>query len=116
MNKLKKLKCFNDIYDVTLNLEKKEKGDLFEFFTYYLFKLDPVRNNNLQNIWLYDDIPIKIIEELNLPSKDKGIDLLVLINFEYYAIQCKFRQNPESMIAWGELGKFLDCHLELMIN
>ena len=98
--------CFIDIYDHTKNLTKKEKGDLFEEFTYHLFKLDPRLNSNLQNIWLYKNIPEKIINELSLPSKDKGIDLLAKINEEYYAIQCKFRQDPDVVIPWGELGTF----------
>lgn len=106
MDKLKTLNKFSDIYAITKDMSRKEKGDLFEKFTYHLFELDPMRNNALQNIWLYEDIPDKIIKKLNLPSKDRGIDLLALINFEYYAIQCKFRQNPEVCIPWGELGTF----------
>ena len=60
---------FSEIYDHTANLTKKEKGDLFEEFTYYLFKLDP--KLNLRKIWLYNNIPEKILEELDLPSKDQ---------------------------------------------
>jgi superfamily II DNA or RNA helicase len=97
---------FEDIYDYTKNLTKKEKGDLFEEFTYYLFKLDPKLNQNLQNIWLYKDVPNKILKELSLPTKDKGIDLLAEINDNYYAIQCKFRQDPCVIVPWAELSTF----------
>ena len=86
---------FVEIYDHTTNLAKKEKSDLFKEFRYHLFKLDPKRNHNLEKIWLYDDIPEKILEELDLPSKDKGIDLLARIDGNYYAIQCKFHQDPD---------------------
>ena len=101
-----KTKYFDDIYVHTKKLSKKEKGDLFEKFTYFLFKLDPRLNNQLENIWLYSDVPPKIIKELNLPTKDKGIDLIAQINGEYYAIQCKFRQDPNVVLNWTELSTF----------
>lgn len=106
MDKLKQLNSFDDIYSITENQTKKEKGDLFELFTYYLFKHDPRLNNNLQNIWLYKDIPKKIIDKLKLPAVDKGIDLLSKINDKYYAIQCKFRQDPNETITWSSLSTF----------
>jgi len=87
-------------------MTKKEKGDLFELFTYYLFKHDPRLNNGLQKIWLFNDIPKNVLKELGLPSTDKGIDLLAVINGKYYAIQCKFRQDPNKIISWGELSTF----------
>jgi len=43
---------------------------------------------------------------LKLPSRDKGIDLLARINNKYYAIQCKFRQDPNEVISWTELSTF----------
>ena len=103
---LEKINNFNDIYLIAEDLEKKEKGDLFELITYYLFKLDPRLNNQLQSIWLYNDIPDKIRNELNLPTRDKGIDLLPKIHDQYYPIQCKFRQNPQIVISWTELSTF----------
>ncbi len=101
-----KINIFNDIYARTKSLTNKQKGDFFEEFTYYLFRLDPRINNGLENIWLYSDVPSKIIKELNLPTKDKGIDLLAKINGDYYAIQCKFRQNPNVILNWTELSTF----------
>lgn len=55
---------------------------------------------------MYANIPDKILSALQLPSKDKGIDLLAKIKGEYYAIQCKFRQNPDVIISWAELSTF----------
>jgi superfamily II DNA or RNA helicase len=102
---LKKLNTFSDIYTITKDMEKNDKGDLFELLTYYMFKLDP-KLNNIQKIWLYKDVPDKVLKYLNLPSTDKGIDLIMAINDEYYAIQCKFRQNPDTMIPWKGLSTF----------
>ena len=68
--------------------------------------MNPRLNLNLEAIWLYSDIPNKIIERLDLPSTDKGIDMLAKINGDYYAIQCNFRQDPDTKISWTELSTF----------
>jgi hypothetical protein len=61
---MNKIKVFNDIYTVAEDLDKKEKGDLFELITFYLFKLDPRLNNILLqgDIWMYYDVPNNILE------------------------------------------------------
>lgn len=97
---------FKDVYAITKKLEKKEKGDYFEKFTKCLFLNCPVFLYGLDKIWLYDDIPEKILEELKYPRKDMGIDLLAIINGEYVAIQCKFSQDPYVVIPWAKLSTF----------
>lgn len=106
INLLKDFIEFNDVYDITEDMTNQEKGYLFELITYYMYKLCPALNANLQFIWLYKDIPANVIKELGLPSKDKGIDLLAMINGDYYAIQCKFRQDADRTIHWNELATF----------
>jgi hypothetical protein len=101
-----KCNTFRDFYHIIKDYSKKEKGDVFENMTYFLFKLCPTLNNDLENIWLYKDIPANIMENLNLPNRDKGIDLLAKIKGEYYAIQCKFRQDIYNKISWRELSTF----------
>lgn len=103
---LLKIKTIDDFYKFSSKLEKKEKGDLFEYLTYYLFKLSPILNHKLKDIWLYKDIPNNIKIKLKLPNKDKGIDLLADIDDEYYAIQCKFRQDYTKIINWNEVATF----------
>ena len=102
----KKCKTFEDIYDIVEDMSKKEKGDLMEIISYYILKFSPELNNDLQEIWLYDDVPTKILKSLNLPSKDKGIDLIVQIDGEYFAVQSKFRQNKDTVIKWDEMATF----------
>jgi predicted helicase len=80
MQTLQKIKRFNDIYEITKSQTKKEKGDLFELFIYHLFKLDPRLNNKLEKIWLYEDVPKKVIDYLKLPNTDKGIYLCIHYN------------------------------------
>jgi superfamily II DNA or RNA helicase len=101
-------KCSNmdDLYNSTENMTPKQKGDLWEFFAYYSIKLSPFLNKGLQEIWLYNDIPKDILKKLNLPKKDKGIDIIYKANNKYYAVQCKFRQNPAIVISWTELSTF----------
>ena len=50
--------------------------------------------------------PQDILTDLNLPTKDKGIDLLAQVDELYYPIQCKFRQDPNQAITWTELSTF----------
>ena len=103
---LNDIDSFDDVYNITSKMSLLEKGNLFEIITYYLFKLSPTLNTKLQNIWLYKDIPTKIIHDLNLPDRDKGIDILLDIDGEYYAVQSKFRQDKNSTVSWGELSTF----------
>jgi len=65
---LEKCVTFDDLYDVTENMDSKDKWDIFELITYYLFKLCPTLNGELEDLWLYKDILTNIIKELKLPN------------------------------------------------
>jgi superfamily II DNA or RNA helicase len=107
-NYINQINSFDDFYTITSNLTSKEKGDLFEDFTKYLFMFHPNYTNITKNIWLYKDFPINLKEKLNIPNKDEGIDLITLSqNGKYYAIQCKFRTDKNTKIKWNELGTFV---------
>jgi len=104
---IKNVNNFDDIKDRMSSLKVKEKGDLFEEFTKYLFMFHPYYENEFENVWLYNEIPINIKKLLKLPTKDEGIDLLLLSkDGKYYAVQCKYRTNLNTVIKWGELGTF----------
>jgi len=66
---IQNINTFNSIYDITKDLSNKEKGDLFEEFTKYIFIYHPYYKNITQFIWLYNEIPNDVIEKLNIPSK-----------------------------------------------
>jgi superfamily II DNA or RNA helicase len=102
---LGKCNTFNDVYFITKKLSNDEKGYLFERITFYLFKLSPLLNNH-DELWMYDDIPAKVKKLLKLPSKDKGIDILMKKDGIYIPIQCKFRQDFDSILNWTELSTF----------
>jgi superfamily II DNA or RNA helicase len=107
ITKLKDIKRFEEILPHTISLLKKEKGDLFEIITFYLFKFSPQLNHNIKNIWLYSRVPDNIKKELFLPQNDKGIDLVIQMDdMSYRAVQCKFRQDSSKIVNWNELGTF----------
>jgi hypothetical protein len=90
------------------NLNTKEKGDAFELLVKYYLLLDPKYSSLLRNVWLYGEIPISTHQKLNLPEKDKGIDLIAETkDRQYWAIQCKYRDNEEENITWTEISTFV---------
>jgi superfamily II DNA or RNA helicase len=106
-DEIKKIGKFNDIYDICKKYTTKEKGDLFELITKYIFLVHPNYKNITKNIWLYDEIPHDLVKKFKLPSKDKGIDLLLETKDEYYAIQSKFRSDVYDSVTWTELATFV---------
>ena len=107
-NILHKLNNFQDIYEIYKNLSNKQKGDIFEIITYFIFKLHPNYKNITKNIYLFSDIPDYLLKKLNIPDKDKGIDLVwETIDNEFYAIQCTFRTNLEITVPWKDLSTFV---------
>lgn len=104
---LVKCNTFNDVYNVTEMLSEKSKGDLFEIITKFMFLYHTDYVNRTKNAWLYNEIPLDVRKAYKLPSKDKGIDLILETNDnKYYAIQCKFRQNPFDKVSWTNLATF----------
>ena len=98
---------FSEIYAKLKGKTTSEKGKIFELLTKFIFLLHPNYHNKTKNVWLYDDIPLKIKQKYKLPDKDKGIDLfLETIDNEFYAIQSKYRSDPFSTITWTSLATF----------
>jgi hypothetical protein len=101
------INTFLKFHDSLKLLEKKIKGDYFEYFCKLYFILDIYSKQHYKNFYLYTEIPTKIKKELNLPDKDKGIDAIVYdINNNIYAIQIKYRKKKEHNIPFGELCSF----------
>lgn len=103
-----KLNNFSDFYGLVNGYRNKEKGDFFEYVIKYIFIFHPFYKNITKNIWLYNEIPLVISKYLNIPEKDKGIDLVLNTkDNKYFAVQCKFRSNKNDKINWGNLGTFV---------
>lgn len=95
-------------------MTNKEKGDLFEEFTKYIFLFHPYYINLTKKIWLFNELPFKLKKQLNIPDNDEGIDLVILSGDDkYYAIQSKFRTNKDTKIKWEELGTFVGLTFEI---
>ena len=99
---------FFNLMDTNTFGNAKVKGDCFEYLTKYLFMLHPFYKNRTKNIYMFNDIPPKVLDDLNLPDKDVGIDLVwETIDNEYYAIQCKYRKDTDTVISWKEVSTFV---------
>jgi predicted helicase len=78
-------------------------GKLFEYFAKYYFKVDATQNQLYSDVWLYEEIDSLTKEELGLPNIDKGVDLLLKdVQGRYTVVQCKFKNNEESIVHFGK--------------
>lgn len=77
-------------------------GKIFEVFSKYYFQAAPKQIDLYKDVWLYNEIPTNISINLNLPSVDNGIDLL-LRDFDdnFYAVQCKFKNDETKLLSWS---------------
>lgn len=109
----KKYKCMSlDKLDVFIeNYNYKEefhiininrvKGDIFEYIAKYYFLLSK------PTVYLWKEIPLNIRAELNLTTKDKGIDLIYKCSDKWIGIQCKWRSKTNNCINKNEVGGFI---------
>lgn len=96
-----KLEKFNTSQTETTS-KKTIAGNIFEVFCKYYFQADPKKTDLYTDVWLYKEIPLEISKKLNLPSIDHGIDLLLKdIDSNYYAVQCKFKNDETKSLSWS---------------
>lgn len=92
-------------------LNNKEKGNTFELLTKIYFKISP-QYNFYDNVWLWEEVPEKIIKEIGLPRQDLGVDLLAKYEDEYHAIQCKYHSDKHQAVTYKEVSTFLSAIAE----
>jgi len=64
-------------------------------------------SSKLRKVWLLDEVPSALRKKLKLPGNDQGIDLIAETNTgEFWAIQCKYRENTARPIPWREISTF----------
>ena len=89
------------------NASNKRKGDVFEFVVKIFFETQPEYAVHLKKVWLESEIPASIRKELNLPSKDRGIDIVAQTkDGDFWAIQAKYRHDTKGALTLTELGTF----------
>jgi len=69
------------------------KGDIFEYITKYI-----LLQKGYEQVYLYKDIPISLKNNLGLPKRDEGIDIVAHLNDKWIGIQCKWRGNPSKTL------------------
>ncbi|MDG1036912.1 MAG: DEAD/DEAH box helicase family protein [Crocinitomicaceae bacterium] len=87
-------------------LDNKKKGNAFELLTKLYFKINPVYSF-YDEVWLFDELPTKELEYLELPTQDLGIDLIAKYGNEYHAIQCKYHSDKTSSVTFKEVSTFI---------
>ena len=98
-------------------MTKKEKGDCFEELTKHFLLLDPTYATKLKKVWLLLSVPPDIHELLNLPGPDEGIDLVAETKEgEFWAIQCKYREDETSTLTRTDLSTFTDLAFTICTN
>jgi len=101
------VKTFYDFNKSLIQLTSEEKGVYFEYFCKLYFELEPITKINYEKFYLYTEIPLKLKKQINLPTKDKGIDCIAInYNNDIFAIQVKYRSNKDKVIPFGELATF----------
>jgi superfamily II DNA or RNA helicase len=88
-------------------LADKEKGDAFELLVKLSLQLHPLYATKLEKVWRHHEVPTEVREQLGLPPKDKGIDLVArTFDGDYWTIQAKYRSDPSSSLTFDELSTF----------
>ncbi|MDA8910453.1 DEAD/DEAH box helicase family protein [Crocinitomicaceae bacterium] len=102
-----KISSWDDFEKKLTTLNKKEKGDYFEYLTKYYLKID-VKYQSYDEVWLLSELPNKERAYLGFADKsDIGIDLIAKNGNEYYAIQCKYHSDFNSSVTRNEIAPFL---------
>ena len=58
------------------SLSDKFKGDVFERLTQAYLSTSPKYKSVLKNVWMSHEVPSRILDKLNLPREDFGIDII----------------------------------------
>jgi superfamily II DNA or RNA helicase len=104
---LSKISSWEEFRREVRALGEKGKGDAFELLTQYFLRIEPRYATKLSKVWRLPEVPLKIAEKLRLPPADKGIDLIAQTkDGEYWAVQCKYREDQTQSLTWRELSTF----------
>jgi superfamily II DNA or RNA helicase len=111
-----------DFWVAAASLSEKQKGDVFERLVQLYLLTKPKYQTELAQVWLRSEVPADLGKKLNLPRTDEGIDLLVQTRDEkFWAIQAKFKSDPEKAPTYKELSTFTNLafvhcrHIELAL-
>lgn len=107
VNVLKNCASWRTFGDRVAGFSEKEKGDAFELLVKLTLQLHPLYATKLEKVWHHHEVPSDVREQLRLPQKDKGIDLVArTFDGDYWTIQAKYRSDPSSSLTFDELSTF----------
>jgi len=87
----------------TKSNQSKLAGDIFEYLTKLYLETAPQYKSKLKKVYLLNEVPTALKKKINLPDSDEGIDLVAVTNDnEYWAIQCKYRSDPNQTLTIKE--------------
>lgn len=114
---ISKINSWLELKDLLEESTKLEKGKVFEEITKHYLEYNPVYRSKLKTVWLQNEIPTLVLEKLNLPSNDQGIDLIAE-TFEgtYWAIQCKYLQNESQSLTHRSISTFISLSTGIAEN
>jgi len=87
-------------------LSKKEMGNVFELLTKLYFTIQP-KYAFYDAVWLLNEVPSSVLDYLELPSHDLGIDLIAQWGDEFHAIQCKYHSDYNTSVNFKEVATFI---------
>ena len=97
-----------------LRNNEKEKGDAFEVFAEAY--LATQRLHEISQVWPSSEVPLPVLNQLNLPLDDFGIDGVAVGTLGlYHAYQVKFRSGRTGL-TWRELSTFIGLADSRMIE
>ncbi len=114
INKINKLiakssswEALNNELRTNKKFTSKFQGDVFERLTQAYLLTFPQYKSVLKSVWISHEVPPRILDKLNLPRKDFGIDLIAQTkDNKFWSIQSKYRSNQEKALTYDELSTF----------
>lgn len=103
-----KINTWADYVEAQKPLNNKDKGTSFEILTKLYFQITPVYSF-YDNIWLLEEVPEKVLDEIGLPRQDLGVDLIAQSGDQYHAIQCKYHSDKHQSLTYKEVSTFLSA-------
>jgi predicted helicase len=109
---------WDDFWDRARKLSEAEKGIAFERLTQLYLQTAPEYQTKLQDVWLLREVPVDVRRRLKLPGpRDEGIDLIARTRQgKYWAIQAKFRSQPDKPLNRTALSTFTSLAFHTCIN
>ena len=75
--------CNQRIAKLTTGKQAKFGANVFEHVVKLYLQTEPKYRTKFKQVWLLDEVPLKVKKLLRLPQADEGIDLVIKINDDW---------------------------------